>query len=92
MGFRWDPEKARANRRKHGIDFADAIGVFEDPEALTRDDPHPSEDRFLTLGLDFLGRIIVVSWTTQNQHIRLVSARKATPSEHRQYAEETYDA
>ncbi len=43
MGFTWDPTKARRNLGKHGVDFADAIGVFEDPRALTHDDPHPTE-------------------------------------------------
>jgi uncharacterized protein len=48
--FQWDPAKARANLRKHRIDFADAATVFEDPRALTQDDPHPREERLVTLG------------------------------------------
>jgi uncharacterized DUF497 family protein len=87
MGFQWDPVKARANLRKHGVDFADAVGAFEDPLALTRDDPHPEEERFLTLGLDLVGRVIVVNWTWRDEDIRLISARKATPKQRRQYAE-----
>jgi uncharacterized DUF497 family protein len=87
MGFQWDPAKARANLRKHGVDIADAIGAFEDPLALTLDDPHPDEDRFLTLGLDLLGRVIVANWTWRDEDIRLISARKATPKQRRQYAE-----
>ena len=50
--FQWDPAKARANLRKHRVDFADAATIFEDPRALTRDDAHPREERFVTLGLD----------------------------------------
>ncbi len=61
--FQWDPDKAKANRKKHRIDFADAIAALEDPYALTRDDPHPREQRFVTLGLDALGRPVVISWT-----------------------------
>jgi len=58
--FRWDPGKARANLVKHRIDFADATAAFDDPHALTREDAHPREQRFVTLGMDALGRLIVV--------------------------------
>ena len=51
MAYLWDPAKARANVRKHGIEFADAVGALEDPLALTLDDPHPTEDRFGELDL-----------------------------------------
>ena len=61
MAYQWDRAKAVANRAKHGVDFADAIGVFEDRRALTTDDPHPDEERFVTLGLDLLARVLVVS-------------------------------
>jgi len=87
MGFQWDPGKARVNLRKHGVDFADAIGALEDPQALTRDDPHPAEERFLTVGLDLLGRLVLVNWTWRGDDIRLISARKASPDERRQYDE-----
>ena len=52
MSYRWDPAKARANRAKHGVGFADAVGVFEDPRAVTLDDPHPDEARYVTIGLE----------------------------------------
>ena len=81
MTFEWDPNKAARNRTKHRVSFADALGVFEDSNALTIDDPHRSEERYVTLGLDYLGRIIVVSWTQRGDNIRLISARKATRSE-----------
>jgi hypothetical protein len=84
--FEWDPSKARANLAKHRVDFADATAVFEDPQGLTRDDPHPREDRFVTLGLDALGRLLVVCWTPRGRDdIRIISARRATRSESRQY-------
>ena len=89
MAFQWDPDKARENLRKHGVAFADAVGAFEDPRALTRDDPHPDEERFLTLGLDLLGRIVLVNWTWGEDDIRLISARKASPGERRQYTEDS---
>jgi uncharacterized protein len=86
--FQWDPDKARANLRKHRVDFADAATVFEDPRALTRDDPHPREERFVTLGLDALGRLLVVSWTSRDDEFRIISARRANRAESRQYEKE----
>jgi len=88
VSYQWDPAKARANRAKHGVRFADAVGVFEDPRAVTVDDPHPDEDRYVTIGLDFLGRILVVSWTWRDEEVRLLSARRATRKESRDYEEE----
>ena len=88
MTFGWDPGKADANRRKHGVDFADAVGVFEDPYALSRPDPFPAEERIATLGRDLLDRLIVVVWTWRGEGIRLISARRATPRERRRYAED----
>ena len=92
MGVEWDPDKAEANRRKHAVDFADAVGVFGDPFALTQEDPHPSDERFVTLGRDFLDRVVLVSWLWRGENIRLISARKATPRERRQYTEGLDDA
>jgi uncharacterized DUF497 family protein len=86
--FQWDPRKAVSNLDKHGVDFADAVAVFEDPRALTMPDPHPDEERFVTLALDSLGRVLVVSWTHRDDDIRLISARKATRRERLQYEEE----
>jgi uncharacterized DUF497 family protein len=84
--FEWDPTKARANVAKHRVDFADATAVFEDAAGLTRGDPHPREQRFVTLGLDCLGRLLVVCWTPRGDDaIRIISARRATRSESRQY-------
>jgi uncharacterized DUF497 family protein len=88
MTFEWDRGKAEANRRKHRVDFADAVGVFEDPYALSRPDPFPAEERVATLGRDLLDRLIVVVWTWRGEAIRLISARPATPRERRHYAED----
>jgi uncharacterized DUF497 family protein len=88
MEFERDPAKAEANRRKHGGAFADAVGVFEDPYALTRPDPFPAEERLATLGRDFLDRLIVVVWTYRGDGIRLISARRATPRERQHYPED----
>ena len=71
--------------RKHRIDFADAATVLSDDQALTRPDEDPEEERFVTLGMDAMGRVLVVSYTWRGNKIRLISARKATRSERRQY-------
>lgn len=80
-----DPDKARANVRKHKIEFADAVAVFADEMAITMEDERPEEDRFVTIGMDMLGRILVVVFTWRGDDIRIISARKATPNERRQY-------
>jgi len=88
VGIEWDPVKAKANLRKHGIDFADALSALEDENALTVEDPLcESERRWATLGMDSLGRMLVVVFTWRGDRIRLISARPATPGERRQYEE-----
>ena len=86
--FQWDSDKARVNLRRLRVDFADAATVFNDPRALTRDDPHPREQRFVTLGLDALGRLLVVCWTSRKDEFRIISARRANRLETRQYEKE----
>ena len=82
VNYQWDREKARVNRKKHAVDFADAVGVFEDPLALTIDDPgSPEEPRWITVGMDFGGRLLVVVYTYREAAIRLISARKTTKRE-----------
>ena len=86
VSFEWDARKAATNLRKHAIDFADAATALEDDSALTmRDDFCDEEERWITLGLDVLGRLIVVVYTWRGNNIRLISARTATASERRQY-------
>jgi uncharacterized DUF497 family protein len=85
MNYQWDPDKARANARKHKIEFADAVVVFADEMAVTMEDERPEEDRFVAIGMDMLGRILVVVFTWRGDDIRIISARKATPNERRQY-------
>lgn len=83
----WDARKAAANLRKHGVRFTDAHAVLEDELAVTVDDPHPTEERYVTMGVDSLGRVLVVSYTWRGERIRVISVRKATPRERRQYEE-----
>jgi uncharacterized DUF497 family protein len=87
VSYEWDRKKATSNLRKHGVDFADAVTALEDDLALTLDDDYPSEQRFITIGTDALGRVLVVIYTFQGENIRIISAREATPRECRQYTE-----
>lgn len=81
------PCKGGGEEDKHKVRFADAIAVFEDELALTLDDPHPEEERFVTIGMDAFARVVVVVYTWRGDTVRLISARKATRSERAHYAE-----
>jgi uncharacterized DUF497 family protein len=83
----WNPGKAAANLRKHGVDFADAAEVLYDELAVTVPDDDPDEDRSITIGVDPLGRLLVVVYTWRRGRVRLISARRATRRERRQYEE-----
>lgn len=87
MEVRWDARKAAANYRKHGIWFADAATALDDPRALTIEDRRFAEQRFVTIGLDAFGRLLVVvyAYPASADIVRLISARRATASEKRQY-------
>jgi uncharacterized DUF497 family protein len=84
-GFEWDDAKAKRNLRKHGVSFEDAVTVFDDPMAVTRDDPDHSEDerRFLTIGSSRASQLLVVCHSDRPGRIRLISARKANRRERR---------
>jgi uncharacterized protein len=88
MSYEWDPKKAKSNYKKHGVRFADAVGVFEDENAITIQDEYEHEDRFITIGRDFLSRILVVVYTFRDVVIRIISARKATARERKIYKEQ----
>jgi uncharacterized DUF497 family protein len=86
MEIRWDPHKAEANFRKHKIRFSDAESVLFDTMTLTIEDQIVDrEQRFLFVGSDAFGRIIVIVCTYHGDTIRLISARKATPKERKYY-------
>ena len=87
MSYEWNPSKAKSNLKKHGVSFADAVGVFEDENALTIPDENKVADRFITIGRDFLSRIVVVVYTFRDSAIRVISARKATARESKMYEE-----
>ncbi len=84
---RWDPQKAAANYRKHDVRFADAATVLDDPQGLTIEDRRFTEQRFVTVGIDALGRVLVIAYAypAGTDVIRLISARRATLSEKQQY-------
>jgi uncharacterized protein len=93
--FEWDPAKALANARKHGVTFDEAATVLLDPLALTVYDDASGrhEERWFTLGLDATGKLLAVAHTYQitgptNVHVRVISARKATRRERRFYEDE----
>jgi len=83
--FGWDELKAKKNKSKHGISFADTFAVFEDPNAITLEDSRRGEQRYVTIGMDAFGRILVVVYTWREENIRIISARKAVRHEVRQY-------
>ena len=92
--FDWDPAKAAANVRKHGVRFEQAATVFQDPRALSIFDSEHSddEDRWVTLGFSADGGLLVVHHTftsVDGSHasIRIISSRRATKNETKQYLE-----
>lgn len=87
MNFEWDERKRESNRRKHSVDFADAVAVFFDDLAVTIEDPdHHNEQRFITIGADTQGRILVVVHVYLDENtIRVVSARLADRRERKHY-------
>lgn len=89
MRYEWDPEKAQQNLRKHGVDFADSVAALEDELALSQRDPGTgAEERFISVGTDPFGRLLVVVYTWRGERIRIISARRATSRERRQYEED----
>jgi len=89
--FEWDPRKSRANQTKHGVSFEEARTAFLDEHARVIPDPQHSndEDRFVLLGLSVQLRVLIVChcYREADQIIRIISARRADPTERRQYAE-----
>ena len=91
LHFEWDPQKDLTNQKKHGVPFAEASTVFEDVNALVINDPEHSEneERFVILGFSLQANLLVVChcYRASESVIRIISARKATKNESRQYNE-----
>lgn len=85
----WDTKKGAANIRNHGIEFSHAATALDDPIAVTIEDTRHGEQPFVTIGADIVGRVLVVVYAySGEEEIRLISARRATPRERREYEEE----
>lgn len=88
-GYEWDPAKAAANRRKHGIRFSEAIIALEDPLSRTMIEPDSNgEPRWVSVGIDANSRVLVTVFAMRGALIRIISSRLATPSERRRYQEQ----
>jgi len=86
VNVEWDPAKASSNLSKHGISFAEVEPAFYDEFALSMPDPFSvSEERFVLIGLDALGRILTIAYTYRGESIRIISARPATKAERESY-------
>jgi len=87
-GYDWDPAKAAANLRKHGVRFADAAIALGDPSCMTVADPESNgEQRWVSIGMDGNGRVLITVFTHRDRAVRVISSRCATPSERRRYQE-----
>ncbi|MBE0621117.1 MAG: BrnT family toxin [Burkholderiales bacterium] len=86
MATEFDPKKDAANLKKHGVSLSEGDGVLNDPLALTlEDDSAQGEQRFITIGMNVFGSLMVVVHTHRGEHIRIISVRKADPKERRAY-------
>lgn len=87
--FEWDEEKAKANLKKHRINFDEATTVFSDPFSITIPDPDHSvgEERYIDIGSSDKGRLLIVVYTERGTNIRIISCRKATLTERKLYEE-----
>jgi uncharacterized DUF497 family protein len=87
--YEWDPRKAKANIRRHAVAFEEAATIFLDPLAVTYPDPdHSGEElREITIGRSASHRVLFVSHTRRGERTRLISARKTTKRELKQYEE-----
>ncbi|HZQ09493.1 MAG TPA: BrnT family toxin [Anaerolineae bacterium] len=90
--FLWHPDKARANLKKHGVDFAEAKTVFQDPYAQIMYDPDHSDDehRQIIIGYSNKNHLLFVSFHERDDVIRIISARKADSKERKLYEEKDY--
>jgi uncharacterized DUF497 family protein len=89
LTFEWDLRKARLNLTKHGVAFEEASTVFGDPLSLTIPDPEHSqrENRYITMGKTFNGKLLVVVHTDRDDNIRIISARRVSRRERKVYEE-----
>ena len=93
MEFEWDPKKAAKNLRKQRVSFSEAGTVFSDPLSITVHDPEHAieQHRYITIGLSYRFRLLIVAHTEQGNRIRIISARQLTRAEREAYEEESQD-
>jgi uncharacterized DUF497 family protein len=90
VDYEWDPTKAAANFKKHGVRFADAALSLEDPLGFSIADPDASDEaRMIVLGADPAGRVLVTVYTMRGRSTRIISSRKASRAERRAYEANT---
>jgi uncharacterized DUF497 family protein len=89
LEFEWDPVKAKLNLKEHGVSFDEATTVFRNTLSITISDPDhsDSEDRFIDIGMSHRMQLLVVSYTERKDKIRIISARRATGAERKNYEE-----
>ena len=89
MDYEWDEQKSAINLEKHGVSFAEAITVFDDPLYVDFYDPDHSVDehRYLIMGQSTVERLLIVAYTERDDVVRLISAREVTPTERKAYEE-----
>jgi uncharacterized DUF497 family protein len=86
MSPEFDPKKDTANLAKHGVSLAEGDGVLHDPLAITIEDcSAPDEQRWVSIGANSLGALMVVVWTERGEEIRLISVRPASAKERKSY-------
>ena len=89
LEFEWDPVKAKLNLKEHGVSFDEATTIFRDTLSITIADPDHSdyEDRFIDIGMSHRRQLLVVAYTERKDNIRIISARRATRAERKNYEE-----
>jgi uncharacterized protein len=89
LEFEWDPVKAELNLKEHGVFFDEATTIFRDTLSITISDPDHSDykNRFIDIGMSHRMRLLVVSYTERKDKIRIISARRATRTERKNYEE-----
>lgn len=89
LTFEWDEVKAKENLRKHEVSFEEGKTIFNDPFLFTFPDNEHSadEERYINIGLSVNGRILILTYTDQQDKICIISCRKATARERRFYEE-----
>jgi hypothetical protein len=87
--FEWDEDKAKINLEKHGVSFVEGATIFNDEFVASLLDPDHSddEDRFIAIGMSVKGRLLIAAFTERRHRTRIISCRKATPTERKIYEE-----